>query len=228
MERRVRDLERQMRELQGARGLEASSFSGGRFLFYDGDGEIRWAMGNGVAPGTLNNPGLSPLYGVVGYGDDEVVAFATREGDRGLTYPHMPTVFQEVTPLTTTGGTFSDFYSAFTDDPPAEVIVVGFAVAADASTVGEVRLHELYTGDSTDAITVPAGSSGQALFAWLHPAKTGWGDQRADRAYLMDVSIQARRVSGAGNIYIWRPNREYFSSTYFWPDADIDGAPQFT
>jgi hypothetical protein len=44
---------------------------------------------------------------------------------------------------------------------------------------------------------------------------------------IADTLIEARRVSGAGNVTVFPPSRARLSSVLFHPDANVNGNPDF-
>jgi hypothetical protein len=223
--RRVEDLEREVRRLKSARSLSASSFRGGVFLFQDEDGNTRFALGNAVLPENSFITGTD-VYGMTAWDDGGSVALAALEGNRGLVYPTFQGTFHRPDPITVTSGTFVSVFEDFWDVPPAPVLRVALAVQTDVGTVGEVRLFDGITDTATDVLSLPSGTNSFADFEWLHPATTGIGDDRVGRQLSFFPSIQVRRVSGAGNVTIFPPLRQYLASTSAYPNADANGNPR--
>jgi hypothetical protein len=85
------------------------------------------------------------------------------------------------------------------------IMKVGFSILipfkTDVGTTGEVRLNELLglvPGGPTSAISLPANTSGNVQFNWLH----GMTPYTTFDCYLL---IEARRTAGAGNVNIGFP-----------------------
>lgn len=70
-----------------------------------------------------------------------------------------------------------------------------FPIGVDAATTGEVKIT--FAGQATDTESLSASFSGNANCRWAHGADIGTGPGF--------VKIEARRLTGTGNINIWWP-----------------------
>jgi len=224
--RKVQLLEQQLRELSAARSLPASNFRGGRFRFQDDAGEPRWEMGNVALVGGSQTP--TDAYGVFGRGDDAGIAFMLREGDRGLIMPVIPIPLHPPSTTVVTSSSFVTVVEAVMNLPAHEVVAVTGAVQTDASTTAELRLIDGYTGQTTGVASVPGSANGLYGFEWLHPASVGLYDQHPHAAAGLFLGLQARRVSGVGNVTVFWPSTAEMTSQFLRPGADTAGHPVFS
>jgi hypothetical protein len=117
------------------------------------------------------------------------------DGD-GLSAPYLPGVPRDPNEyLVTTSPAFVTVWHSVFQITSHLAIGGQIGWAADPGTTGELRLK--LGAETTDAVPLTAGSSGSQNFAWLHNAPLSSGPQY--------VEIQARRVSGVGNINIYAP-----------------------
>jgi hypothetical protein len=210
-------------DLRAARGLSSSSTRGGAFIFQDSGGDPRWTLGNVGLDGSIS--GVTVAYGVFAFGDDGQLILMAREGDRGLVYPAQPFPFHDNAAKTVTSSGFTALWEARINFPAYEVLYVQAAVITPSATTAEIKLVDSIGGNETDVVAVPANSNGYAQFWWLHPAPCGLYDPRTDRVPNLFVTLQARRVSGAGNVSVFPPQTTELTSRFFLPDAATDGAP---
>jgi hypothetical protein len=221
--RELADVRREVNELRAARGLASSATQGGAFIFQDSDGDPRWTLGTVNLDGSIS--GVTGAYGIFSFGDDGAIILAAREGDRGLVYPAQPFPFHDLASKTVTSGTFAGLWEALVNFPAYEVLQVRMAVICPAATTAEVRLIDSLRGNTTDVAAVPASFNGYVQFAWLHPAPCGLYDPRPDRVPNLFAAVQARRVSGTGNVLVFPPQTAELTSRFFLPAADATGVP---
>ena len=230
LERRVRDLERQVLELQAGRRLSAASFRGGAFRFLDDDGAPRMVLGNVDNSGE----GGGEQYGIFFYGDGGATLLGFREGDRGQAFPPQSAyVFGFQEHLEVTSGAWTSTYGCNIKWPTQELLAVrGFVEAADGGD-GELRLLQENGDLVTDVITLDAPGTGSQMywfeFLWLHPAQCGIYDTR-NRYRELEVYIQLRRTASVGHVTMWWP-RVFDQMSRWLADAesipyDTGGAPQ--
>jgi hypothetical protein len=121
-------------------------------------------------------------------------------GDDGWELPGLEGMWAKaLEAVVVTSSTFVDCWSM----EFAYAVSTGFqttvAWSTDVGTTGRLRLrNNVVGGASTDEIVLAAGTGGFAAFRWRHGQPLGTGPFRP--------LIEARRVSGAGNVYIFEPN----------------------
>ncbi|MBB5828148.1 hypothetical protein [Micromonospora carbonacea] len=217
--RRLRDLERAVRELSASRRLEAASIgrggisvNGGTFTTRDIDGRTLAAMGQlgDDYRGTwLARAGGSVAFAVYGSNapDDEgFVSLWDKNGNyivsddawsgRGLARPYIPIPVQDYAPptATTTSSTFVDVVAGMTAIQHPVLFAYLLVRASDAGTAGEIRatIEDVPVGDP---IAVALGSYTETYIGpvALDVPATSYGGLRR-------IAVQARRTSGSGTI----------------------------
>jgi len=211
---RIRELERRVNELSGARPMQHTALTEGTFRVRDPNTSV-----DPVRIGVIHGEGGVDHYGIM-LVDEGGVRFEVSIQD-GMQMPALPLISIPQKTLgagpfvVTTSATFETVYRATATTTHKGVTFRGVVLTA-ASTVGEVRLQHAGTGATTGVISCPAGGQTNPVFQWLHGQPLGTGPHAFD--------LQARRVSGAGNV------------TVFWPDlaamiggriATSDGLPPF-
>lgn len=221
---KLADLERRLDNLERSPRLPFSSTRGGAFVFFDENGSPRWVMGNVHVTGA-GAIQTQEAYAVVGQGDGGATVFALRQGDRGIGLPiiNLPMV-RTNNFIVVTSGTFASTHNVTVDFSSWEVINFETALGVDAATTGEIRLRDGITGQTTNAIQVVGPAIPIVRFAWLHPAACGSGDPRG-RSVTLGLNVEARRVSGAGNVNVYDSSRVQLSSLLATPDATTNGIP---
>lgn len=221
--RRVEELERQMRQLQSQRSLNASSFRGGALAFRDEDGNPRATFGNVEIP-TNPSGAAGDKYGVFLYGDDGAVALGVQEGTHGLVYPTMPVQVSDRDYIKgLNSATMIDMFEATIDTPPAEVLVVEFRVGLSGNDAS-FMLNDVVAGQ-TDEVSITSDGSWNVRFEWLHEAVVGWGDTRPGRDRKLFLRIMGRRDAGVTDVNVRFPHLVYFASQEFVPTAAANGNP---
>lgn len=223
LERRVRRLEQQIRELGAASRLNASSFVGGKTRFKDQAGQPRFELGEVPVIGFGEQPSTN-LYGTFVRGDDVGIVMGAREGDEGLIAPLIPIDFHPPEFESITSGDWTTAYQTTVSFPCHEVVRITFGVSTDAATNAEVRLFDLGTDIATGVIQVPPDYVGTGSFRWRHPADVGLyaNTQGANELFLR---LQARITAGAGAVRISWPNRAVMTSFLLNPGAHDNGDP---
>jgi hypothetical protein len=247
LERRVRALEQQVRELQAAR-KEQSSWTGAVFKYYESEfhyygaaivqheGRHRWYDGDGVvrrAIGEVDNSGgiEAGRHGDYVFDEYGALALGVDDGNRGIAYPGMcPTISDGARGKTLTNTSFEATYRFRFERPAGEVFLLGLPAQTNGFGVtGQARLREAFSGDVTSNVTIGEGA-GWLRFAWLHPAECGWGDSRAaDRPASMAIDLEVRLSSGAGSgeVWIWDPEIAMLGSRLMFSDAATNGNPSW-
>lgn len=212
-EQRIQALERKVADLLGARPMQHTAMTAGRFSVIDQSGEER------VRIGVVRSEDGIDKYGLI-IADDGGVRFEVN-GEDGFVVPMFP-----LTPIpqkqlgsgpyvVTTSATFESVYRAVSQTTH-KAMTYRFVVVTAASTVGEVRVRHVGSGTTSGVISCAAGGQTNGLFQWLHDQPLGTGPHSFD--------LQARRVSGAGDVNV------------FWPDlaamvagqvSTPDGLPPF-
>lgn len=218
--RELRELRRRVDELAAARRAEATSISSGGWSVFAGGVEVLRIgdLGNAfVSPDGVRQLGLvlrrtdgtTALSILDGTPSDpfnqslcvwdrsgNVVLSDDTESGEGIARPWIPLdVHRENVGTwdTTSSGTFGTLQRAlgYKQHPMLHVYT---QVTTDPGTAGEVQA--LCNGTQIGAtLAVPAGGAGQLDVVEAVPAGVAFGD-------LLDVEIQARRTSGAGQVYI--------------------------
>lgn len=189
---KIADLERRLAALETARNTGVTTMHEGTLIINDGAGTRRASLGDLSALTEGFDYGLA-LEGADG--DDAVVidgqgfhtpylhsGFVPRRTSAGPTYD------------TITSSSWVSVYTATFHRMSHKGIAVDVTIAADAGTVGEVRLQG-FAGTS-GAASVAGALEGKS-FRWLHGENLGAGP--------ISFTVQARRVSGAGNVFVYQP-----------------------
>jgi hypothetical protein len=232
--RRIMALERQVKELQGARVTQvqvdggAFTYQGGSGRWLDDTGQPRRAIGH---VGTDGEADQAEPWGDHVLGPDGALLAGYTDADQGWAYPGMPLhVVKQNPPFSSVAstGTFATLWMARVDYPAHEVVTLAGTATADAGTSGELRLREGYSGEVTAALAIPSGATGWWRFAWVHPAECGLFDPRAGRLAPLEVRVEGRRSGGTGNISVQQPEYAMLSSLLVDWDAATDGSPSWT
>lgn len=217
--RRLRDLERMVRELMAGRRLEAASIGRGGITVKDG-GTVQVVDAEGTALATmgaldatrrgvlLRRAGGSLAFGVYGTGEGGDVGFAgiydlagqyivtdDVASGRGLARPYIPVQVGEVAvpTATTTSGSFVDLAAGMMSIQHPVLYAYLLVRASDTGTTGEVRL----TLDGNQVGNVLPVSAGAYAYASYGPSPLP-----ATYSYgvLRELRVQARRTAGTGTI----------------------------
>lgn len=209
---RVRELERQVSELQGARPLQHTAITGGALKVIDP------LTGDAVIVGLVRRDDEGDKYGVM-IADTGGIRFEVNSGD-GFRQPQfaLPVAPQKALGagnfVSTTSATFESVYRTLTTTTH-KGITFRCAVVTAASTVAEVRIRH-GGGTTSGVISCPAGDQTDAEFQWLHGQLLGSGPHQFE--------LQARRVSGAGSVSIFWPELVAMMTPAF---CTPDGLPPF-
>lgn len=224
--REVRELRRELEELRSARASSATSFQGGVFRLLDDSGDLRFAAGHVTKTGGIDSLGDLAAYGTVLLSDDGAVVLLVQEGFRGISYPANLVPFHRPAPEVVTSATFVTVFEAAVLFPAHEVLYLEGSVQTDVGTTGELRVTEGFTGQDTDALTLPSGTNGGYLFRWTHPGPSGLYDQGAHDTPNVFFGLQARRTGGAGSVFVYPPRVAELTSKFIHPTAADNGNPQ--
>lgn len=202
----IEELKRRIANLERAGQLGSSAIMGGALALMSEDGELTYAeMGTYTDRAGNERIGLT-----VNTIDPSIASFRSLEiGSAGI---QVPATHATMVPLSgsfvdVTSSSFQDTHRAIFHQAVTDGYVVEVPWVTDGGTTGEIRIANVITGgNTTDAISVAAGSSGFAVFAWLHgqPLTTG----------PFQPTVQARRTGGAGNVRIFAPQKSYQVAGY--------------
>lgn len=213
----MREIERRVRELEGARPMMATTMTGGTFELRSDTDErmLRFGAFGNADDGT-------PLYGVVMYGENGENVFDVLDNERGLVYPHSYHQWVVSTPEPVTSGTFQNLFECEVILPNADALQAGAVVITPAGVTAEVRIRESVSGETTNVVTVPADSQKLVLFEWQHPFSVGWGDTPGlIRSPFLHWEV--RVASGVGTVSAYPPRHLTFRNKRFLPMSSPDG-----
>lgn len=207
---RIRQLERRIAELTGARPMQHTAMTGGRMKVLDPDTQDAVVMGIVRTDGSTDRYGLS-LAG----GGAIIFEVNSVEGWRQPAFPltAVPQKALGAGPfVVTTSATFEACYKTV-----AHATHMAFALTAivlcPAATTAEVRIRH-GGGTVTGLVSCPAASQVTATYRWLHGQTIGSGPHVFD--------FQARRASGAGSVQVYWPE---YTAMIGDVDATSDGLP---
>jgi hypothetical protein len=205
MEERFRRIEQELRAIHGKNPLNNAVFSGtlrrvdevgntlvqlgdGGFKMLDADGETRLIIGQ-------TEPGR---YGII-VNDADGTTPRLWIDESGIRAPYLASPFVAADDYkTVASATFVVTHRAQVEQITSEGVYAWVTAGSDVGTTGEVRLRNTDTGVTTQAMTVPAASSGTVQqFRWLHGSLLSAGP--------IVFEVQARRTAGAGNVNVYRP-----------------------
>lgn len=213
--RQIADLNRRIRVLETTSRMRANGQPGGTFRLAESDGTGVWLEWGET---TLQD-GVTPAFGFIVNGvDGDQPGLRSIEVNRyGLGLPGMHSTLTMETPgagvvnnptycavtSATMIGTFvTRFFLAHTDAIQIEVLW-----STDVGTTGELRLENAVIGGNVSNIaTLPAASSGVAVFRWQHGQPVGTGP--------FIPEVKARRTGGAGNVNIYHPSTCFMTASY--------------
>jgi hypothetical protein len=198
-----RSVDRRIKDVGAQASLPFSISRGGSTQWQTEDGQRVTIFGTFASE-------LEEFIGFVQYDGEEHAMFMTRSDKPGIVLPEWraPWVKRE------------DYYSctnpvfewAFAINPRAvfhEAMRVRFRVDTVGASVGEIRLHEVSSGLSTDVLVTTAASVQLAAFDWAHLIAPN--DGATDPSF----ELQVRLVSGAGPINVHMPDQSDWTSTAF-------------
>lgn len=193
-----REIDRRLRALESAPQLQNSSLTGGSIVALN-DVNQRVAEFGALVGGDY------------GFAVNEALSLRTLmlvTDAEGWTVPVWQHAWRSASAsVTVTSGTFTPVYRTVIPVPMSTVIATQVTVITDAATTGELRLT-IEGVTSTSVKTLPANVQTDTSFAWAHGRDIGLG------AAPMSMMVEARRTSGAGNVYVFAPNPLESSSGY--------------
>jgi hypothetical protein len=184
------DLTDRVKTLESSNHLLSSSILGGSFSVLDVNGAVVLTLGALIESDGTPVSGISAAMpsGTSTLWIDSVA---------GTVLPMIMAPMVNSTESSTTSATFASFFTSVVLGMTADSATCWIPGRVDAGTVGEVRLHHNYSGGaSTSAITLTSTTSVYAIFDWRHgvPLSTN-----------TTFTVEARRVSGAGSVYLSLP-----------------------
>lgn len=184
-------IERRLAAMERTAQLTTSSIKDGALLILDEDNVVRARLG-------LIDP-ATDFYGISMFDEDGGLRFEVNDDgfrDPWLANPWRdPNVFKPVT-----SGSFVTVFNCEVEIISHKGVSGRFGWATDGGTTGELKLVLNGIGQ-TATVVLPAGTTGQQQFQWLHGATLGTGPAL--------FQIQARRTGGAGNVNV------------YWPDSPL-------
>lgn len=184
------EIERRLRALEGAPQLDNSSLRDGRITILNAAGtrvaEYGKAAGGGYGIAVNEAASLGTLLFV-------------NDAD-GFFFPALEHAFVAADDkVTVTSGSFVTTHRAVIPNPMARVLRADIVATADVATTGELRVR-LSTGETTATKALPAGAQTDCSLRWAHLRDIG-----SNSTTFVTLEVQARRVSGAGNVFVYRP-----------------------
>lgn len=192
LQAKLQELERRLLALETAPRATSTSQRGGSFDLLDEDGNLLMTFGN-YRRGAFNDYGFRLL--------TTSGATTIESNINGLEAPQIPlNVYKANDYVIVTSATFTVTWHAVASLLVSDTVIWGGAIAADAGTTGEARLRYAGGSNLSSVIPLPAGEITYAAWNLLHQHPLGGG---------FDVTLEVRRTSGTGNIYVYSP---YFVS----------------
>lgn len=210
--------------------LPSSSFQGGLFQFLDNDKNIHWGAGNNIIDATAGSftggsQEVENAYGVVSYDTFGAIHNAEVDGFSGRAYPSTPFPMHSPASTSVTSSSFAAVFEAEADTVVGDVLLVSGAVIAQ-NCAGELRLSTSGQADVTDSLSIPSGTNGTYTFMWLHPAACGLGgNANTGRNTFLYASLDARRVSGTGTLFVFPPRVSEITNAWLARQAASNGNP---
>lgn len=196
------DMKRRLHALETAPRATETSIDEGSFEVLDEAGNTVTVQG-----------AIGDAYGIYVRHPDTGIYLFYADTEMGLAAPYPP--LQVVDPnefIAVTSGAFVTTWVAKTEQLRADAVKVRVGWGADASTPGELRVAIAggFGNGETAEVALTAGTTGNAEFNWRHGVTLGVGP--------IWFLIEARRVSGAGNVNIYTPTvyeggSEFFGAT---------------
>ena len=181
-----------------------------------------------VEAGGFTNPTTGAEdFGLVVRNDEGLIVWAV--GGDGPLYPaqtiggwQRASDFEAVT-----SGSFATQYSLTAIGMGLPVFRADIAITVDAATTGEVRLQVTHTNtEESNVVSLPALTNGilgvRLTLSSLTDVGNGWtGEATSDALESLIISVQARRLTGAGAVNVYHPQ----SATLFSSETSTTGAP---
>ena len=208
-EERIRQLERRIGELTGARPMQHTAMTGGSVKVLDPASTDAVVMGRVSTVEGVDRYGLE-----LAAGGAVIFEVNSVEGWRSPALQLM-TVPQKALGagpfVVTTSATFEPCYKAAGTATHLSFSTT-LVLLCPAATTGEVRIRHGSSGTTTGTVACPASSQVTATFRWLHAQQLGSGPH--------SFYVEGRRASGAGSVQVFWPDRAEMSAGDF---ASTDG-----
>jgi len=202
-EERIRQLERQVADLQSARGLRRSTMSGGTIRVADDSGNEVARIGeeDWSGPG-----GISAVERIIWLSSASGGIKFLASAESGLVWPPSRSPWYPVlapaggtTYVDVTSGSFTSTHRTIYTQS-ADSVRARLTIGVDPATTGELRL-ESGGPHQTVVFPLPDGTLDDYQFDWwLGPDGVGVG-----MGVELSIDIQVRRTSGSGTIHVHQP-----------------------
>lgn len=187
--REIEDLKKRIKILEGSNKLLASAIKGGSLDVFNANGDL------------ISRIGLFPS-GTVGFlvlRPDSEHSIIEANWESGLVHPWLGAEWTQPNQATTvTSGSFVTAWESWVELLYGSNLRFWVYVTADAATTGEVRFVRAGVGAIGNTLTINASTSARYEFRIAHGLTVGSGP--------FAFNIEARRTSGAGNIYVYHPS----------------------
>ncbi len=209
----IKRLERRIEDLETGEPLRNSSLSGGAIAVFNDNNRQVGRLGLGTR---VSNSGVieRPVFAVSEDSVDNRFLMLV-DTVEGIIRPKQIVQFIEDTFVIVTSSSFTNVYKAFVAIT-SKIVYVKLIVNCPSGTTGEIRL-ELGT-NFTDAISIPENSSASYEFKWDISSIMNFNSE-------VDLRVEARRVSGSGNLLVFAPDAAYFETPSRMVDATSTGIP---
>lgn len=198
LRRILQDIDRRLRNLEGAPQLQRASLTGGKITALNADGDRVAEYGELAGGG----------YGVAVNDADTLNTLLLVNDIDGVHVPVIEHAWQKANDsVAVTSGSFVTAWATLIPVPLARCITATITVVTGAGTTGEVRLTAVGIG-STTAKTCPAGAQTDATFSWDLGTNLGLGVSG------VLINVEARRTGGANSVAVFEPLSLRESSAY--------------
>lgn len=206
-------IEERMRTLETQQRLFSSSIKGGAMVVYDDEEQQVARIGKGSFTGSS--------------GEREVPVFSFSEptsgqfhflvdAEEGFLVPIRTIHWVQDTFIQVTNGSFENTWKTyFTVD--ALILVCVILVGADSGTTGEIQLN--LGGSTTTAYSIPASTLTTYTYLW------DLSEIGLNFNALAYMELEARRLTGSGNINVYSPLQCYLGAKSQIPSATATGIP---
>lgn len=243
-EQRIRELERRLAAMETSRSVQLSTVHGGRIdVLNDAGNKVAEIGANPEYDDRVAVRVFDPDTGTVTFVSGEVnvnsvdgvstqedvgivvqaangqdIISATR--DQGILRPAFTFPWHPPDAIVVTGASFASVRQAEPAWWPSTALRVSVYVEAAAGTTGEIRLRIRANGGAIDqytsAISIADGSAQYHYFRWDLVNGPGIG---IGSSFVLD--LEARRTSGAGNVWVDQPTLRSWNT--YAQGADTDG-----
>lgn len=192
----IAELKRRVRTLETANRLESSSIGGSSTIGGSSLLTVLDSTGGQVARlGTLGGTYGNGLH-LTDPATNATVLFASDAGGTVVPYLANPwRRFDEYFPVTS--ATFAETYQCRLESVSSVMIRFTAWLSADASTTGEVRLV-VNAAQLGSTVSIAAASIQRYEFSMAHGIVLQGGP--------VEIAVQARRLTGAGNVNVYEPS----------------------